>query len=146
MPAAGDGPDQLLRVEAAFPDARLRRSEGPAADPPQPSADDAGRDGTRIEELALAHPAYGCNRLEALLALEGKRVSAITVQKILGDRGLGSRYDRWLAQRRTAEQPIELTAEQATFLEKLNPCFRERHVESVAPASCSAPTPSSSAT
>src|SRR4029077_5639946 len=31
-----------------------------------------------IEELALTHPAYGCNRIEALLALEGRRVSAIT--------------------------------------------------------------------
>ena len=35
----------------------------------------------RIEQLALTHPAYGCNRIEALLALEGRRVSAITVQK-----------------------------------------------------------------
>jgi hypothetical protein len=34
----------------------------------------------RIEELALAHPAHGCNRIEATLALEGRRVSAITVQ------------------------------------------------------------------
>lgn len=51
----------------------------------------------RIKELALAHPAYCCNRIEALLALEGKRVSAITVQKILNEVGLGSRYDHWLA-------------------------------------------------
>ena len=88
----------------------------------------------RIEELALAHPAYGCNRIEALLALEGRRVSAITVQKILGDRGLGSRTDRWLAlERRNADHAIDLTAEQVAFLEKLNPCFRERHVESQAP-------------
>jgi predicted amidohydrolase YtcJ len=42
----------------------------------------------RVAELALARPAYGCNRIEALLALEGKRVSAITVQKILNDGGL----------------------------------------------------------
>ena len=51
----------------------------------------------RIEELALLHPAYGCNRIEALLALEGRRVSAITVQKILNDKGLGTRHERWLA-------------------------------------------------
>jgi transposase-like protein len=48
----------------------------------------------RIGELAPAHPAYGCNRLEALLALEGKRVSAITIQKILNDKGLGTRHER----------------------------------------------------
>src|SRR3712207_2104084 len=88
----------------------------------------------RIEELALLHPAYGCSRVEALLALEGKRVSAITVQKILNDKGLGTRHERWLAlERKNAEQVIELTAEQAAFLERLNPCFKERHVESERP-------------
>jgi transposase InsO family protein len=88
----------------------------------------------RIEALALEHPAYGCNRIEALLALEGRRVSAITVQKILNDKGLGSRHERWLAlERQNAEQVIELSAEQVAFLEKLNPCFKERHVESERP-------------
>src|SRR5215213_7096948 len=88
----------------------------------------------RIEELALAHPAYGCNRIEALSALEGRRVSAITVQKILNDKGLGTRHERWLAlERRNADHTVELSAEQAAFLERLNPCFRERHVESTRP-------------
>ncbi len=88
----------------------------------------------RITALAPEHPAYGCNRIEALLMLEGRRVSAITIQKILNDHGLGTRYDRWLAlEKANAEQPIDLTAEQVAFLEKLNPCFRERHVESQAP-------------
>jgi transposase InsO family protein len=88
----------------------------------------------RIGELALAHPAYGCNKVEALLALEGRRVSAITVQKILNDKGLGTRHERWLAlERQNAERAIELSTEQAAFLEKLNPCFRERHVESERP-------------
>ena len=88
----------------------------------------------RIGELALEHPAYGCDRIEALLALEGRRVAAITVQKILGDRGLGTRPERWLAlERQNAERAIELSPEQAAFLEKLNPCFRERHVGSDKP-------------
>ena len=88
----------------------------------------------RIEALALTHPAYGCNRIEALLALEGRRVSAITVQKILNDKGLGTRHERWLAlERQNAEAAIELSPEQAAFLETLNPCFRERHVESERP-------------
>jgi len=88
----------------------------------------------RIGELALEHPAWGCNRIEAMLALEGRRVSAITIQKILNEAGLGSRYDRWLAlEEKNAARAIELTAEQAAFIEKLNPCFRERHVESGAP-------------
>jgi transposase-like protein len=89
---------------------------------------------TRIEQLALTHPAHGCNRIEALLALEGRRVPAITVQKILNDKGLGTRHERWLAlERANADQAIELSAEQAAFLEKLNPCFKERHVESGRP-------------
>ena len=31
---------------------------------------------TRIRELALEHPAYGCNRSKAMLALEGTRPSS----------------------------------------------------------------------
>ena len=88
----------------------------------------------RIVGLALLHPAYGCNRLEALLALEGRRLSAITIQKILNDKGLGTRHERWLAlEHKNAEQAIALSPEQAAFLEKLNPCFKERHVESERP-------------
>ena len=88
----------------------------------------------RIRELALEHPAYGCNRLEAMLALEGTRLSSITIQKILNENGLGTRVDRWLAlEKANANKVIEITPEQAAFLEKLNPCFRERHVESGAP-------------
>jgi transposase InsO family protein len=98
----------------------------PMATPPEVVA--------RIEELALAHPAHGCNRVEAMLALEGRRVSAITIQKILNDKALGTRHERWLAlERKNAEQAIELTPGQAAFLEKLNPCFRGRHVESSRP-------------
>ena len=88
----------------------------------------------RIKALALEHPAYGCNRHEATLALEGVRVSAITIQKILNDNGLGTRIDRWLAlETANVGKTIEITSEQAAFLEKLNPCFRERHVESSVP-------------
>lgn len=88
----------------------------------------------RIKELALAHPAYGCNRHEAMLALEGFRVSSITIQKILKENGLGTKVGRWLAlEQQNANKAIEITPEQAAFLEKLNPCYRERHVESGAP-------------
>ena len=94
----------------------------------------------RIRALALEHPAFGCNRLEAMLALEGRRVSSITIQKHLNDSGLGTRVDRWLAlEQQNAGKAIEITAEQAAFLEKLNPCFRERHVESAAPGELLSP-------
>lgn len=39
----------------------------------------------------LEHPVY--NRL----ALEGTRASSIAISKILNERGLGARVDRWLA-------------------------------------------------
>ena len=70
----------------------------------------------RIKALALEHPAYGCNRHEAMLALEGIRVSSITIQKILNEHGLGTRMDRWLAlETVNAERAIEITPEQAGF-------------------------------
>ena len=88
----------------------------------------------RIKELALEHPAWGCNRLEALLMAEGKRVSSVTIQEILNRNNLGSRYDRWLAlEQKRAAEGIELNAEQVALLEKLNPQFKERHIESTAP-------------
>ena len=88
----------------------------------------------KIGALALKHPAYGCSRDEAMLAMEGIRVSSITIQKILHDLGLGTKIDRWLAlEAQNAEKAIEITAEQAVLLEKMTPCFRERHVESSSP-------------
>jgi len=88
----------------------------------------------RIIELALAHPSYGCNKLEKLLSLEGPYVSNVTIQKILIEHGLGSRYDRWLAlEKKAHEEGLVLSSEQVAYIEKLNPSFKERHVESAAP-------------
>ena len=88
----------------------------------------------KLVQLALSHPAYGCNRLEALLALDGPRVSSVTIQKLLNERNLGTRFERWLAlEQKAAQEGRELTAEQIGYLEKLNPQFKERHVESSTP-------------
>lgn len=88
----------------------------------------------RIKELALEYPSRGCRYIEALLAADGTSVSGVTVQKILDEAGLGKRYDRWLAlERKQSESPIELTSEQIAFIEKQNPQFRERKVESSKP-------------
>jgi transposase InsO family protein len=88
----------------------------------------------KIKALSMAHPSKGPNYLEALLKADGIQVSFVTIQKILEREGLGSRYDRWLAiEKRQAEQPIELTAELVAFIEKQNPQFKERHVESSKP-------------
>jgi transposase InsO family protein len=88
----------------------------------------------RIVALALQHPTRGCDFLSAQLALEGITVSGVTIQSILNKRSLGSRYERLLAlEQRALEQQIELTPELVKLIEKANPCFRERHVESSRP-------------
>lgn len=88
----------------------------------------------RIAALALKHPARGCDWLEAALTREGRPVSSVTIQKVLYNLGRGNRRDRWLALERAHVESIrELSAEQVAFVEKLNPCFRERHAESAAP-------------
>ncbi len=88
----------------------------------------------RIVALALEHPSYGCNKIEKLNSLEGPYISNVTIQKILIEHGLGSRYERWLAlEKKSAEEGIELSGDQITYIEKLNPSFKERHVESSGP-------------
>jgi transposase InsO family protein len=47
---------------------------------------------------------------------------------------MASRYDRWLKlEEKASSEGIELSAEQVKMIEKMNPCFRERHVESSRP-------------
>lgn len=88
----------------------------------------------RILDVSLEHPAWGCNRLSDTLKLEGINISAITIQKILNRNEMGSRYDRWLKlEEKHSQKAIQLTGEQVAFIEKQNPAFRERHVESNAP-------------
>lgn len=90
----------------------------------------------RIIELSLLHPARGCNFLSDQLRHEGILVSYPTVQNILTKHGLRTRYDRWLKlEQQAAEEHLTPTKDQAEFLEKQNPCWRERssHVESQQP-------------
>lgn len=84
--------------------------------------------------LSAANPAWGCVRLSDQLELEGVRVSSPTVQGILIKHGVGTKYERLLKlEERMATEPIQLTAEQIRLIEKANPAFRERHVESSRP-------------
>lgn len=88
----------------------------------------------RIIELALAHPSYGCNKLEKRLSLEGPCVSNVTIQKILIKQGLGSRSDSWRAlEKKAKDHEIALSVDQIAYFGKCNPSLRERHVESAAP-------------
>jgi transposase InsO family protein len=88
----------------------------------------------RILELALQNPAHGCKRISNTLAAQGVLLSSVTVHSILTKHQMGTRYARWLAlERRNAEQTLELTASQVAFLERENPQFAQRHVESTRP-------------
>ena len=98
----------------------------PATTPPEVQA--------RIFELALAEPTRGCKHISDLLALEGTLVSSVTVQAILNKNHLGHRYERLMEiEKRALDGRFELTPEMARLLEKANPCFAERHVESSRP-------------
>jgi transposase InsO family protein len=88
----------------------------------------------RMVALSLAHPAWGCVRLSAHLKLEGISVSSPTIQSHLIKQGLALKFDRLLKlQEQAATEPFDLSAEQITQIEKANPSFRERHVESSRP-------------
>ncbi|NLW78620.1 MAG: helix-turn-helix domain containing protein [Ruminococcaceae bacterium] len=83
----------------------------------------------KILDCSLAHPSWGCVKLSDFLKLQGISVSSPTIQKILIRNGLASVYDRWLK----VEEGVALSAEQVAKIEKYNPCFKERHVESSRP-------------
>ena len=88
----------------------------------------------RILALSAVNPAWGCVRAAHQLELEGVRVSSPTVQGILIKHGLGTKYERLLKlEEHMATEPIQLTPEQIRLIEKANPAFRERHVESSRP-------------
>ena len=87
-----------------------------------------------IIAVSLDHPSWGCVRLSGLLKLKGISVSSPTIQKILIKHKLGSKYQRWLKiEERHLLEGMPLTIEQIKQIEKNNPCFAERHVESSKP-------------
>jgi len=88
----------------------------------------------KILECSMAHPSWGCVKLSDYLKLNGVSVSSPTIQKILIRHNMGSTYERWMRlEEKHLEEGIELTAEQVAKIERINPCFKERHVESSCP-------------
>lgn len=87
-----------------------------------------------VLDFSAKNPSRGCAYISDHLKLKGISVSSPTVQNILIKHGLASRYDRWMKlEERAATEGIKLTAEQVRGIEKMNPAFRERHVESRKP-------------
>lgn len=100
--------------------------EHPQATPPDVVA--------QLLDMALEHPSWGCTRLADHLKLSGASISSPTVQSILIKHDLGSRFARYLRlEQKAAHEAFTLTPEQIAQIEKFNPAFRERHVESQHP-------------
>lgn len=88
----------------------------------------------KILSLSIAHPSWGQTRVSDQLRLEGISVSPGTVRNIWVKEGLETRYKRILRlEEERAGTDIDLTEEQVKLIEKANPCFRERKVESLYP-------------
>ena len=88
----------------------------------------------KILECSIAHPSWGCVKLSDFLKLHGISVSSPTIQRILIRNDMASVYERWLRlEEKHLEEGFELSAEQISKIEKYNPCFKERHVESSRP-------------
>jgi transposase InsO family protein len=87
-----------------------------------------------IIALSLEHPGWGCVKLSSMLKLEEINVSSPTIQNILIKNNMGSKYERLLKlEEQASKKAIQLTPEQVAQIEKYNPCYRERHVESSKP-------------
>jgi len=88
----------------------------------------------KILAMSLEHPVWGSVRLSHQLRLARISVSSPTIQNILIKHGMGSRYQRLpKLEERASKEKIELAAQQVAAIEKANPCFRERYVESKRP-------------
>jgi len=88
----------------------------------------------KIISLSLQHPAWGPVRIADHLRLEGVSVSPSTVRNLWVKEEMETKYKRLLRlEEEKHGSDLELTEEQIRLLEKANPCFRERHVESLYP-------------
>ena len=88
----------------------------------------------KIISLSLEHPAWGCDRISDMLRLESIFISPVTVQNILTRHGLRTRYERFFKlEAKALSEKIELNTEQVKYLERFNPLWRERHIESARP-------------
>lgn len=87
---------------------------------------------TKMIEMSLKHPAFGQQRIADQLQLEGVSVSPSSVRNFWIKENMETRYKRLLRleEKIAAEAGFELTEEQIRLIEKANPCFAERHVES----------------
>lgn len=125
---------QFYEYKRAFQE---RGYDGLMDQPPIPKScphETPGETKEKIVRLSLLHPAWGPQRLSDHLRLEGVSVSPSTIRNLWIKENLETRYKRMLRlEEEKIGEEMDLTEEQIRLLEKANPCFRERHVESPYP-------------
>lgn len=101
---------------------------------PGPKGPHPNRVSQEIEDAILAysleHPTHGAQRTADDLMLQGVQVSSSGVRGVWDRHGLLTKHERLLRLEETAsKRRIKLTEEQIRALERYNPEFRERHIE-----------------
>jgi transposase InsO family protein len=88
----------------------------------------------KVIKISLDHPAWGPVHVSDHLRLRNVTVSPSTVRNIWVKENMETKYKRLLRlEEEKNGKDVDLTEEQIKLLEKANPCFRERHVESSYP-------------
>ncbi|NPV54701.1 MAG: IS481 family transposase [Firmicutes bacterium] len=88
----------------------------------------------KVIDLSIEHPAWGQMRVRDEMIMRGVVLGATTVRNIWVRNDLETRYKRMLElEKRSAKKGFALTEEQIKLLEKHNPEFAERHIETLYP-------------
>jgi transposase InsO family protein len=88
----------------------------------------------QVIDMSIEHPAWGQQRISDELVLQNIQLAPVTVRNIWLRHEMETRYKRMLRlEEKIAGKKVKLTEEQIRLLEKHNPEFKERHVESPHP-------------
>ncbi len=83
-----------------------------------------------ILDYSLDHPGHGCLKVSQQLALQNVQISSNGVRGVWARHNLLTKHQRLLRlEEHTRKAKIELTDEQIRLLEKFDPEFKERHIE-----------------
>jgi len=83
-----------------------------------------------ILDYSLKNPTYGCVRVSQQLSLVNIQVSSGGVRGVWQRHNLDTKYQRLLRlEMQQREKKLELSDEQIRLLERFDPEFRERHIE-----------------
>jgi transposase InsO family protein len=83
-----------------------------------------------ILDYSLENPTHGCLKVSQQLALKETNVSSTGVRGVWIRHNLETRYQRLMRlEEKLQDKKFELTENQIRLLEKFNPEFRERHIE-----------------